>query len=358
MIEDNIIEFENNDLNHILENKYDELLRNMKKEDYIIEYTSFYQFHELRCEGKTVGFFTLDTFMPSEIILCLNECYILPKYRGKDIFINIVKDYLENEKIRFYIRKPNKTFIRFLIKHSLAFEVAPDIITSHIKFITTGSETYSNKNIKRLYRKLNSETEQLIFYSAAFHMSLCSVFCIDPLLRIAKDANTLMVHNPRKEDLKKYSLRKKFKSLTVNKLFDIHYNYAINNDEIAEFNEKLSDELNENNDDILVIFNDDEVLVFENLKPNDAIRIEEDIKDNVIEGNLSFSTSEIRFEYLLNHPDKIGKSVEIKKGDEFDVCPFCGKTISSEEYCGTCGQLLGKMSMKSIFKDFIKNRLK
>ena len=356
LIKDNIIEFKNNDLNHVLEKEYDEIIRNMEKEDYIVEYTSFYQFHELKYDDKTVGFFTLDNFLPSEKLLCLNECYILPRYRGKDILINIIKDYLENEKIRFYIRKPNKNFIKFMIKHGLAFEVAPDIAVSHIKFITYGRETYSNKKIKRLYRSLNEENENLQYYSAGFHMGLCSVFCLDPFATICKNDSTLMLHFPRKEDLKKYNLRKKLKNITVNKLRDIQNDYAINKDKIDKFHAKLSDELNENNDDILVLGHGDDILVFENLKPNDGILIDQNVTEAFMNHNLNFSTCDIRFEYLLNHPEKIGKSITIEPDEQFDKCPFCESPVGDEEYCKTCGQLLEDVPIESIMNDFM-NRL-
>ena len=358
MIEDNIIEFKNNDLNYVLEKEYDEILRNMEKEDYIVEYPSFYQFHELKYDDKTVGFFTLDNFLPNEKLLCLNECYILPQYRGKNILINIIKDYLKDEKVVFYIRKPNKSFIKFLIKHGLAFEVAPDIAVSHIKFIAYGRETYSNKNIKKLYRRLNSKSKKVQYYSAGFHMELCSTFCVDPLTQICKDSNTLMLYVPRNTDLKKYNLENKLNDLTVNDLIDIQYDYAINNDKIDKFNAKLSDELNENNDDVLVVHHGDEILVFENLKPNDTILIENSIKEDIKARNLNFSTSDIRYEYLLNHPDKIDKNVTIEPGEQFDRCPFCESPVSDEKYCKKCGQILDILSMGSLLKDIVKVLIK
>ena len=36
----------------------------------------------------------------------------------------------------------------------------------------------------------------------------------------------------------------------------------------------MSSSLNENNDDVLIIGRGNETLIFENLKPNDAVRIE------------------------------------------------------------------------------------
>ena len=170
-----------------------------------------------------------------------------------------------------------------------------------------------------------------------------------------------MLHVPRNTDLKKYNLENKLNDLTVNDIIDIQYDYAINNDKIDKFHAKLSDELNENNDDVLVIGYGDEILVFENLKPNDTILIENSINEDIIARNLNFSTSDIRFEYLLYHPEKIDKIVAIEAGEQFDKCPFCESPVGDEKYCKKCGQMLDILSMGSMLKDltkvFIKRKL-
>ena len=48
-----------------------------------------------------MGFLTLDTFMPTNINLCLNETNILPEYRGNDILIGIIHELLQNKNITF-----------------------------------------------------------------------------------------------------------------------------------------------------------------------------------------------------------------------------------------------------------------
>lgn len=349
-----IINYDGNDLSRILENNYSQIFDEMNNESYIVEYESFVEFRELIWEENVVGFLTLDTFLPSDFLLCLNECYILPEYRGKGILIDIIKELLEDESLRFYIRKPNYNFIKFLLKHNLAFEVAPDIVSSHIKFVFKGDETYSNKQIKRLYHKLNSDSEDLSYYSASFHMGLCSIFGVDPLTEIAKNNNTLMFTLPRKSDLKTFNLRKKLKGLTVNKIMEIQYDYAINNDRIAEFNTEVSSSLNENNDDVLIIGQGNETLIFENLKPNDAVRIENAVEDEFKKGNLSYSSADIRFDYLLHHPEEIDKTIDLNKDEENIVsCPFCGESVEDEIYCETCGQVFEPISIKSMFKSLL-----
>lgn len=352
-----IADFKDSTLTSVIQNDYPEIYKEMINEDYILEYDSFVEFRELIYNDNIVGFLTLDKFMPSEFLACLNECYILPEYRGKGILIKIIKELLEDENLRFYIRRPNYSFIKFLLKHGLALEVEPDIIFSHIKFIIKGEDIYSNKNIKRLYRKIDSDSKELIYYSAGFHIGLCSIFGVDPLTVIAKDNNTLMFTLPRKTDLKKYNPRKKLKSLTVYKINEIHYDFAINKDKIDEFNKKVSSKLNENNDDVLVIGHGDETLIFENLKPNDALRIDDAVEREFKKLNLYHSSFEIRFNYLLNHPENIDKTIDLDMNDEFEYCPFCGEYVDGDEYCKTCGQLVKPLSVKSMFKDLIKSRM-
>ena len=366
-----IIEFGEKNLTEILSDDYSGIFAEMKKEDYILEYESFYQFWELKYEGNTAGFLTLDTFLPDDVCLCLNECYILPQYRGKGILIDIIKELLRNEEIRFYIRKPNYSFIKFLLKHGLALEITSDIVASHIKIVVRGSERYTNKNIKRLYRKLTEQSSELICYAKGFNMKLCSIFLSDHTGMIAKKDNILTFANPRKEDLKKHDCRKKLDSLTLGRMNDIQHDYAINIDKIEEFDKNLSLKLNENNDDVLV-YRDEKgnFIVNKNLKPNDLLIILDVVAGEIKKGNLSNSSAKLRIDYLLENPDEIGKSVDLSEidHDQKDIinCPFCGQYCSSgDKICKTCGQKVKSLfakddthSFKNIFKNFREMREK
>lgn len=245
MVNYNVVRYDK-DLNEVLANEYSLMFDEMKKEDYILEYDSFVEFRELIYDENIVGFLTLDTFLPDSECLCLNECYILPEFRGKGILIEIIKELLRDENIRFYIRKPNYSFIKFLLKYDLAFKVAPDIVVSHIKFVVRGNEKYLNKNIKKFYFKLNSQSSEFNFFAAGFHMRLCSVFFSDPFHMVAKKKhNILTFTEPRAEDFKKHNCRNQLKKLTLGKMNEIQYDYAINNDKIDKFNTKISVQLNE-----------------------------------------------------------------------------------------------------------------
>ena len=365
-----IIDYDKENLTEILANDYGDIFSEMKKEDYILEYEAFVEFRELTYDDETVGFLTLDTFLPDPECLCLSECYILPEYRGKGILIEIIKELLRDENISFYIRRPNYSFIKFLLKHGLAIEVAPDIVASHIKFVVKGSERYSNRNIKKLYFKLNSRSEDFSFYAAGFNMKLCSIFFSDSFGMIAKKQNILTFAIPRNEDLKKHDCRKKLKRLTLGRMNEIQYDYAINNEKISKFNREISDKLNEKNDDRLIYEKDGEIFVNKNLKPNDMPKIFEYVQREIKSGNLTNNSAEIRIDYLLQHPDKIGDSVDLSSFERREadilVCPFCGDYCQNgDKTCKTCGQKVKSLfakkerfSFKNVFKNLSELREK
>lgn len=356
--------YEENNLTELLNNNYNNLFDEMGKEDYILEYDSFVEFRELEFDGKIVGFLTLDTFLHDPECLCLNECYILPEYRGKGILIEIIKELLRDENISFYIRRPNYSFIKFLLKHDLAFEVAPDIVVSHIKFVVKGCEKYSNKNIKKFYRKLNSRSVDFNFFAVGFSMKLCSIFFSDPSGMLAKKQNILTFAVPRKEDLKKHGCRKELNKLTLGRMNEIQYDCAINNDKIDMFNREMSTRLDEKNDDRLVYEKDGEIRVNKNLKPNDMLKIFECVEREIKSGNVSNRSAEVRIEYLLEHPDKMEDTVDLslfeRKEADILTCPFCGDYCQNgDDACKTCGQNVKslfakkeKFSFKKAFKNF------
>ena len=346
-----IVTFDENKLSKVLENNYGEILKSMQKEDYILEYDSFCEFREILFDGKSVGFLTLDTFIPTEKSLCLNECYILPEFRGKNLLISIIREFLKDDSFSFYIRRPNYSFIKFLLKHDLAFEVSNNLVSSSIKFVVRADEAYSNKFIKRIYKKVLSQKD-LTYYAAAYHMDFCSVFFFDHIAGISKKPQTTVFVLPRKEDLKKHQARKKLNKLTIKGIEKIQYNYAINNDKIDEFNNKIkSDDVN--NEDFLVYGKNGEVIVNDNLKPNDLIKIDKAINREGNMGNLTDKSSELRMDYLLENIDKIDKKINYKKlkgnAKHLAICPFCGNYCTNNDfYCAKCGQVvIGLFEKKS-----------
>ena len=338
------VKFKTNNLSKILEKNYEEIYKSIEKENYIIEYNSFYEFREILFEDKTVGFLTLDTFMPTNVNLCLNEVYILPQYRGNDLLIGIIHELLQDKNITVYIRKPNYAFIKFLIKNELAFEISPNIAVSHVKFVVKVGEYYSNKNIKKLYHSKRFIDNDFVYYANGFHMDFCSVFFFDKWNEIVKIQAPLVFTNPRKEDVKTHSSRKKLHNLTESGIIKIYNIYKDKQDLISEFNEKLKNRLNENNEEKLVYEKDGEIVVRADLTSNDFLKIQKATMREESKGNLTSNSGELRIEYLLNNIDKLDKTVNLSKikgnAKHLVVCPFCGEYCKKDTYCKKCGQIV------------------
>lgn len=67
---------------------YDEILKSINKEKYILDYNKFDLFYEIKQDDKTIGFITLEN-SDSDKNLIINECYIKPEERGKTYFLKI-----------------------------------------------------------------------------------------------------------------------------------------------------------------------------------------------------------------------------------------------------------------------------
>ena len=346
------VNFDENNLTNVLEKNYSNIYNNMIKEDYILEYNSFNEFREILFENESVGFLTLDTVTPSDESLCLKECYILPEFRGNGLLIDIIQELLNDENINFYIRKPNYSFIKFLLKHNLAFEIAQDLVSTNIEMIVKVKEVYSNKFIKRLYKKSNDG--EFVFYTNAFHTGFCSVLSYDMSNIVGRRPETLVFHMPRKEDLKKHQCRKKLNRLSVKGIEKIQNDYHISNETIQKFNEEKSKKIDEHKDD--------EIIVESDLKPDDFLKIQKACKREKSKGNLTDKSSELRADYLLDNFNEIDKTVNLKniktKSKHLIVCPFCDEYCKRNVICENCGQVVNDLfetkgnpfSIKNLFR--------
>ena len=81
MIENN----ESTTLEKYLDSLHPQLIKSINKEKYMIDYDKFDLFHEITYDGDVVGFITLEN---DDLNTCMtiNECYILPEWRGNNLF--------------------------------------------------------------------------------------------------------------------------------------------------------------------------------------------------------------------------------------------------------------------------------
>lgn len=348
---DRLYNAEDVSLVEFLEKNYPDIISSIKNEDYPLEYLDFCFFHEIYFEDEVVGFISIDQFHVIPTDFAINECYIIPEFRGRNLLYNELINLITTPNLTFYPRSPNKAFINVLLKNNLAFKFADDFAVSYMKFILDLDTVYKNSKIKRFYKTPDVD---IPYKANIFDLNLCSVFFLDPMLNLTKYSDVMVLTLPRKADLKKYKLRKKLKMVSekyLDKCYDaredakeriLDYFDDVENDiyELISVENNLgtSDELNP-------VFS--EYLKNNDLSDEDGFRIIANINDALESNDLTIKNCKRRMHYLVENIDKIdGVSAE---GDE--SCPFCGAdNFEFVDSCETCGQRLRDVSYEEEFR--------
>ena len=329
-------------LDELLDEDYPEILEAIKKEGYNLDFKDFDVFYGIPFENQIVGFISFGRFSIAENQLGINDAYIIPKYRGNNLFFDKLFDFFLWDNFEFYPRKPTKAFIKVLLKNDYAFELAPNFVLSYFKFILdVESEVYINPKIKRFYK----EPCGIPYAVNLFDMDLCSVMFKDDKLDLIRYTNFFALSEPRKYDLKKYNCRKKLKRVSeryLDKKFKI---WEGKSDEIMEFIQRkdidfanrLSIDNTIGSEDKLV---DEFIQRLEdnNLSISDGFKIRANLVNKLESGEVNEKSYMQRALYLLNHFEDIDKEIDEFDADELDVCPFCGDNIQFfAKSCSNCG---------------------
>ena len=286
-----------------LNDNYPEILKSINKENYILDYVDFDLFFEIEYENNVVGFITLENDDLNNRLI-INESYIVPEYRGNNLFFKNYLDILNNCEKQVVIRKPNKNLINVLLNNDFAFKMPDDIIISYADFIIELKDTYKNSKIKHNYKKVKDDN--LTFIANLYDLNLSSVLFFDNSHIYSKKYDVLCVCEARKYDLKKYSIRKKLKKVQP-KYLDKRFNII--------------------SDNIIEAFD-----YFKNL-------------------NEDFSQSDkIRNKFLNENSEFKDKNLDKISGSENFIlnCPFCDEiTQKSDIHCHNCGFDLEKTIIKN-----------
>lgn len=278
---------------------YDEILKSINKEKYILDYTEFDLFYEIKHDDEIIGFITLQD---NDSKLIINECYIKPEYRGDNLFFKSYLDIINNAEKQVFIRKPNKNLINVLLHNDLAFKM-DNIIVSYVDFIVQLKDTYKNSKIKHNYKKV---TDEKLYYTAnLFDLNLSATLFFDNERIYSKSYETICICEARKYDLKKYSIRKKLKRIQP-KYLDETFKTITSNLKKAFDHFKTMDETLSNSDKI---------------------------KNN----------------FLKENPEFKDKKANVHPNHDFIIkCPFCGKlTQKSVIHCHNCGFNLEKTIIRN-----------
>ena len=130
------------ELDKILEDNYPYIADSMNEENYHVEVGISAFFDEILYDDKVVGFATFDAGEDFELIL--QDCFILPEFRGKRLFFN------ELEKLIFLgsnltILQPTRKLVQLLLDYAYAKNVTEDIVVSAIDFIFDDVDVKTNK---------------------------------------------------------------------------------------------------------------------------------------------------------------------------------------------------------------------
>ena len=349
-------------LNDFLNEDYPEISKAIKKEGYTLDFLDYDIFHEIKYEDQIVGFMTFKKFLFTNNDYELREAYIIPEYRGNNLFFESFLSFLTFDNFDFYPRKPTKSFIKVLLKNDFAFEIAPNFVVSYFKFIVdVDYDLYKNPKIKKFYKKADIP---LPYKANLFDMDLCNVMFVDPELDIVKYQNFFALTEPRKYDLKRYNCRKKLKRVSE-KYIDKKYSiWEDNYENIEDFIQRSDDEL-----DNLFLFenivgsedelNEDFVQKLEenNLSIDDGFKIRKHLIKKLECGELNEMSYFKRITYLLDHFEAIDNQID-KFDESVEECPFCGTFIPDYvRSCLECGLHIREIDFEQHSMEMLKENL-
>ncbi|MBQ2654257.1 MAG: hypothetical protein IJF83_11920 [Methanobrevibacter sp.] len=349
---------DNVSLLEFLEKNYPNILNSIKKENYTLEFMEFRVFHEIYCEDEVVGFISLDQFHIIPTDISINECYVMPEFRGKNLLYNELFNLITSPNFTFYPRNPNRAFVNVLLKNNLAFKFSNNLVISYMKFILDLNTVYKNSNIKRFYK--NPDLDEIPYKANIFDMDLCSIFFLDPMLNFIKYSDVMALTLPRKSDLKKYKLRKKLKRVSEGYLDKCYDAREKADEEILDYFDEVENDIY----DLICVENtlgtSDELktefakyLKENKLSDDDGFKIIENITGALEKNELTIKNCRRRMHYLVENIDMIDGALV----DDDDGCPFCGEyNFEFVDSCETCGQRLRDISyeeeLKHNFDDF------
>ena len=307
------------DVLDILENKYPYILKSIEDEKFILKYDQCNLYKELIYENKVVGFCSYD-FSREFLTVALNNIYVLPSFRGNNLFLNELKQTMR-EHNKPSIMEPTRLIVELLIKYGFAVKINENIVASAIEFIIPHQHVISNTN----YQKEELSTH---FYD----LSISS--CIH-ILDLEK--SHIAYSSPLNYDIIHYDNVGNVDSNYINDLIDFFKN---NETELMNTILNLEEALpiiNYTLED--VIGPDGEFSIYIESLINDAhvtqsraLEIKEQIKEEYEAGMILNESLLIRLAYLFNeNPPQISSSHD-------ELCPYCERPIDSHDrYCHFCG---------------------
>lgn len=311
------------DVLDILKTYYSYIYDSINDEEFILKYNQCNLFKELVFDNKVVGFCSYD-FSREFITAALNNIYVLPEFRGNNLFAEELKrTMVEHNKVS--IMEPTRLVVELLIEHGFAQKINEDIVASAIEFVIPGDHVLSNTEYA-------NEELATHFYD----LSICSSIHI---LDINK--GYLAYSAPLNYDIIHYDD-------CIENRSNIDDDYFTKIKELFENNEMefmkivldLEDKLSIKNYSLEEIIGDEdnfspyiESLIDDaHVTYQKALEIKNQIREEYEAGMILNESLLIRLAYLFDE----NTEPSIKSHEE--VCPYCSMPIDShDKFCHFCG---------------------
>ncbi len=318
----------------ILEKFYPYILDSIKDEGHTVENSYGDYFTEILFEDKVVGFSCFEQNAPG--CVSLNEIYILPEFRGNNLFLNeVLMFYRWGSEL--FISQPNRKVVEILIHHGLAEKISDNIVISAIAF------EIPSHCIKSLDDSYDVDDNN-IYASNIYDLDLCATLIVEDI----STPNTCIIlySNFLDDDVLDHDCVNKRRDLLNEDYFlDIKDIFLSNQAEVISTILSLKEKLPACEMDFdEIVGRGDELspymrwMVDEGTLPIDkAYDIKNQLTEEYNDGIVSDEGLMVRLTFLAESDNNLNKIPDAENIGEI-LCPYCGEPISlSNKFCLNCG---------------------
>ncbi|MBQ6100145.1 MAG: zinc ribbon domain-containing protein [Methanobrevibacter sp.] len=311
------------DVDDILKSNYDYIHDAIKKEGIILKAHECNLFKELVFDSKIVGFCSYD-FSRQFITAALNNIYVLPEFRGNNLFLKELKKTMV-EYNKPSIVEPTRLVVELLIRYGLAEKISDSLVASSLEFIIPGDHVLSNHEYK------SSEELSTHFYDLKMSASIHFLDIDEGVIAYSSPLNYDIIHHDclsaRDEMNEEYldEIREFFIKNDVeikNAVRNLEENLPVKSysiEEIVGVENEFSYYIESLIDDAHVTY-------------DKAFEIKQQMIEEYEEGKILKESLLIRLAYLFDE----NKDVTIKS--HTDKCPHCKMPVDNhDKYCHFCG---------------------
>ena len=323
----------NNDLHMILEENYPDILQSMHDEGYEIECPKYLIFRQLVFEDKVVGFaaFELLHFYSDDI--AMNECYVLPEYRGKGLLGRELTELIETPNISLFIRRPSKSIVKILLNNDLAVLSENDVAISFIPFMVGGGDVYKSKKIRKHVKSVPIDSRAM-YFSLAYDLKTGGVIFKKAPYYYPFEDDEVVISKPRRIDSSSYAdkIRPQYLRDLANSVYSNRHLIGELKDDVYS---RIRDDLSVGNlmgNECLLNQEFADLLDANGLTVADGFKIREEIINALDSGEIRHKGIKARLNYLMGDYRCDGfDSIDLK-------CPHCENRVAFYlKTCNVCG---------------------